>query len=172
MISNSKHVLDRFFSGTTDEKLAMMNDLYTSNGRELLQDEAVMSSLTLLTGYQADLSAQMKAMKMDTICRSCGNKKGGGCCSSYMEANSDVILLLMNRLQGNSVCRQEGNPEECCFLGLSGCTLPIKPIFCLNYNCTHIIARSSKAEMKALEQLAGRLLTEQTRLEQLLLERL
>jgi Fe-S-cluster containining protein len=86
-----------------------------------------------------------------------------------MEANSDVLLLLMNRLHGADVSRQHPQSDDCCFLGAQGCILPIKPMFCLNYNCSHIHARATDAEMNTLEQLAGRILTEQTRLETMLL---
>jgi hypothetical protein len=87
-----------------------------------------------------------------------------------MEANSDTILLLINRLQGVTARRQHEPSGECCFLGNSGCILPVKPIFCLNYNCSHIHDQASRTEVHTLEQLAGTLLTEQTRLESMLMQ--
>jgi len=45
-------------------------------------------------------------------------------------------------------------------------------MFCLNYNCKNIVDQATKAEMNRLERLAGILLTEQTRLEAILLQRL
>ena len=150
----------------------VMEKLYDRYCVTLRQDQAITDSLELLTEYAQSLSRQMLAMDMDKLCSVCATHDGGGCCSSYMEANSDVILLLINRLQGVSVCRQHQPAEECCFLGHSGCILPIKPIFCLNYNCKHIHDQSSKAAVAKLERLAGKLLTEQTRLEALVLQKI
>jgi hypothetical protein len=166
------HDLDQFFSGTTDEKLLTMAKLFADHGKTLLAEQEVQLSLSLLSRYAAALTGQMNTMDMGELCGRCAGKDGGGCCSSYMEANSDVILLLMNRLQGTVVARQELPAEDCCFLGKTGCTLPIKPMFCLNYNCSHIHARATVPEMASLERLAGKMLTEQTRLEALILQKI
>ncbi len=162
--------MDRFFAGTIEEKMVTMEEVYACHGVQLLQDTAITDSLALLKGQAASLSRQMTDMDMGSLCSSCAEKAGGGCCSGYMEANSDVILLLMNRLQGTAVRRQHSNPGDCCFLGVSGCILPIKPMFCLNYNCSHIHKRAGRDQMKSLEQLSGIILTEQTRLEAILLQ--
>jgi len=167
-----EHDLDRFFSGTTEEKIMVMEELYARYRETLSQDQDIAESLELLTEYGQALAHQMLAMDMDKLCCACATHEEGGCCSSYMEANSDVILLLINRLQGVSVCRQHKRPDECCFLGHSGCILPVKPIFCLNYNCKHIHDQSSKEAVNTLERLAGKLLTEQTRLESLVLQKI
>lgn len=172
MTETRRHNLDRFFSGTIDDKMVEMKNLYDRHGKQLLADTAITQSLALLRKYAAKLSAQMKAMNLGQLCSECASRTGGGCCSSYMEANSDVILLLINRLYGINVTRQHEDSTECCFLGNFGCILPIKPIFCLNYNCKHISDQATKTEMNDLEQLAGRLLTEQTRLESILLHNL
>jgi hypothetical protein len=172
MTETSRHDLDRFFSGTVDDKILEMEDLYSRYDSQLLKNEAITDSLALLKRYAAKLSAQMKAMNLGQLCSDCASRTGGGCCSSYMEANSDVILLLINKLCGIKVTRQHEDSTECCFLGHSGCILPIKPIFCLNYNCKHISDQATTTEMNDLEQLAGRLLTEQTRLESILLHNL
>ena len=166
------HSLNRFFSGTTEEKLNSMEMLFTLHHTRLLADEQVTGSLALLDKYAAELSGHMTAMNMDSLCCSCASRAGGGCCSSYMEANSDVLLLLMNRLHGITVVSQPNREDDCCFLGDQGCILPIKPMFCLNYNCSHIHNRATEAEMRTLEQLAGRILTEQTRLEAMLIHNL
>jgi len=170
--SADKHDLDRFFSGTVDEKITTMEKLYARHYEELQQDKTVVDSLALVTEYSRVLAHQMLAMQLDRLCTACAGQEGGGCCSSYMEGNSDVILLLINRLQGVAVCRQHEQADECCFLGSTGCILPVKPIFCLNYNCKHIHDQSSRTEINTLEYLSGRLLTEQTRLEALLLQKI
>lgn len=166
------HNLDLFFSGTVDDKMLAMENLYGRYARLLLKDKAVTDSLVLLKEYVANLSAQMVGMDLGRLCSNCASHSDGGCCSSYMEANSDAILLLINRLHGIDVIRQHENLSECCFLSVSGCILPIKPMFCLNYNCKHIFDQATKTEMNRLEQLAGRLLTEQTKLESIILQNL
>ncbi len=170
--TTNRHNLDRFFSGTIDDKMVEMKNLYDRHGIQLLADKAITDSLALLKEYAAELSAHMQAMNLGPLCSNCASRTGGGCCSSYMEANSDVVLLLINRLYGINVTRQHENSTDCCFLEQSGCILPIKPMFCLNYNCKHISDQATKKEMDDLEQQAGRLLTEQTRLESILLHHL
>jgi len=172
MTTTSQHHLDRFFSGSIEHKLMTMETLYAQSGKQLLADDAVTSSLALLLEYEETLSGQMRDMAMAKLCRGCASREGGGCCSSYMEANSDVILLLINRLHGATVSRQHSRMEECCFLGSQGCVLPIKPMFCLNYNCSHIQEQATSVARDKLEQLTGRILTEQTRLETILLQKI
>lgn len=172
MTKTNQHNLDRFFSGTVDDKMHAMDKLYNRHGRQLLADENVTASLALLKEYATKLSAHMQAMNLGQLCSNCASRTGGGCCSNYMEANSDVVLLLINRLYGINVIRQHEDSTQCCFLDHSGCILPIKPMFCLNYNCKHISDQATKKEMIDLEQLAGRLLTEQTRLESIILHHL
>lgn len=149
-----------------------MEEIFSCNHKQLRADKGIIASLSLLDEYAKTLSQHMTAMNMDSLCCSCGSEAGGGCCSSYMEANSDVLLLLMNRLHGITVVRQHNGEDDCCFLGPRGCILAIKPMFCLNYNCSHIHALATEAEMKTLEQLAGKILTEQTRLEAMLIHNL
>lgn len=91
----------------------------------------------------------------------------GGCCSAYMgHENNDVLQLLMNLLAGVDVRIVRTDGVECCFLAESGCLLPFKPIFCLNYLCERIQKESTKADLKVLEQKTGYLLGQQVLLEQ------
>jgi hypothetical protein len=114
----------------------------------------------------------MLEMKLDHLCIRCAGTDSGGCCSSYMEANTNALLLLINKLYGVTVEHQHSSDTECCFLGKTGCILPIKPVFCLNYNCKHIVDQASENEMEILDRLAGKLLYEQTHLESIILESL
>ena len=146
-----------------------MEQHFCDNGSKLLEQTVIRTSLDRITRQVKNLDNQMAAMDLGPLCGSCAARQGGGCCSSYMEANSDVILLLMNRLQGTTVQRQHDSSTDCCFLAAAGCSLPIKPMFCLNYNCSHIHEQAGPKEMARLEKLAGTLLTEQTRLEGIIL---
>ena len=164
--------LHLYFSGSVEEKLEVSRQLFAEHGQDLLQQQEVMNGLARLQQAEATLNEQMRAMHMGSRCSACATQAGGGCCSGYMAGNTDAILLLINQLMGIEVGIQHTDETECCFLGPSGCILKIKPIFCLNYNCTHIKEAASTRQMLELEQKAGILLGDQTALEALLLERL
>ena len=162
--------LNLYFSGPVKEKLAVSRQLFASHGQNILQQQEVLDRLDRLRTGEAVLNTQMRTMGMGSRCSACAAQATGGCCSSYMAANTDAILLLINQLLGTEVEIQHENDIECCFLGTSGCILQIKPIFCLNYNCSHIKTAASPRQMQELEKKAGALLSEQTGLESLLLE--
>jgi len=162
--------LDLYYSGTVEEKLTAARKLFTIYGSCLLQQQDIGDDLAGLRQHEAVLDAQMGAMQMGKRCSACAKEPGGGCCSSYMAGNTDAILLLINLLMGIEVSIQHTNEIDCCFLGSHGCILPIKPIFCLNYNCTHIQDAATLEEMRHLDKHAGTLLSLQTKTEGLLLE--
>jgi hypothetical protein len=112
----------------------------------------------------------MAAMAMGATCTQCAGRPGGGCCSRYMAAENDVLQLLLNMLAGVQVHIQQDNRIECCFLGKTGCILSFKPMFCLNYICSHIKGKGDRANLLLLEQRTGDLLTKQAAMEQLLLD--
>lgn len=172
MTTKAAKDLDLYFSGTVEQKLATAEQLFARHGASLLQQHDVQAGLIELGRCGTILASRMQEMGMGNRCRTCACSPGGGCCSSYMAANSDAILLLINLLIGTEISIQRANPNDCCFLGPTGCSLKIKPIFCLNYNCSHITEAASIVEMKSLEQAAATVLGEQTKLEAVLLERL
>jgi len=82
-----------------------------------------------------------------------------------------VLQLLMNMLAGVEVSIQQEEMVECCFLGVAGCILTMKPMFCLNYNCSHIKGKEEGASLHLLlEQRTCDLLRKQAVLEEILLE--
>ncbi len=169
MTQAARH-LNLYFSGSVEEKLEVSRQLFAAYGQALLQQQEVMNGLARLQHSETTLNEQMLAMDMGSRCSACAAQATGGCCSDYMAANTDAVLLLINQLMGVEVNIQHTNDIECCFLGLMGCILQIKPIFCLNYNCSHINEAATSQQMLALEKRAGVLLGEQTALESLLLE--
>lgn len=169
MTQAARH-LTLYFSGSVEEKLEVSRQLFAAHGQALLQQQEVMNGLARLQHSEAALNAQMQKMDMGSRCSVCAAQATGGCCSGYMAANTDAILLLINQLMGIEVSSQHANDTECCFLASMGCILQIKPIFCLNYNCSHINEAATTQQMPALEKKAGVLLGEQTALESLLLD--
>ncbi len=162
--------LNLYFSGSVEEKLEVSRQLFAEHGQSLLQQLEIITGLARLQHSENALNEQMLAMDMGSRCSACAAQATGGCCSGYMAANTDAILLLINQLMGIEVRVQHANDTECCFLGSMGCILQIKPIFCLNYNCSHINEAATTQQMLALEKKAGVLLGEQTALESLLLD--
>ncbi len=159
-----------FYSGDVAVKLAVAQDLYARYGQALVQRPDIMAQLALVETSERALQVQMGAMAMGATCTQCASRQGGGCCSRYMAAENDVLQLLMNLLAGIQVVFQQDDGIECCFLGKAGCVLSFKPMFCLNYICTHIKGEGNPATLLLLEQRTGALLRKQADMEQLLLD--
>ena len=160
-----------FYSGSINDKLRIARTIFQQHGQRLLQDQTIVEELRGLQQEEDALGRQMQEMDMGRRCSSCAARPDGGCCSSYMAGNTDAILLLINLLLGVQI-EPYNNGDECCYLGPQGCTFIIKPIFCLNYNCSHIKKAASKKEMATLEIRTGALLSRQISLEGLLLPKL
>lgn len=165
MHTQAAHNLDTYFSGTVAEKMATAQQLAVDYMEQLENNGPIKEALFRLRRDAALLQKHMLSMGMDRLCSCCAAKVGGGCCSAYMADNSDAILLFINALMNVRVTQQQTNNRECCFLGQTGCTLLIKPIFCLNYNCLHIHVAAEQCRINTLERLAGILLQEQIQLE-------
>ena len=169
MTTQAEKDLTTYYSGSITDKLRVARRLYQQHGPRLLQNRDITDTLESLQHKANDLDEQMLAMGMGARCSACAARVDGGCCSSYMAGNTDGIVLLINLLLGISITPAD-NGEECCYLGPRGCIFTIKPIFCLNYNCSHIQQEATKEELKNLEIRTGALLSEQIGLEKLLLQ--
>nr|WP_320009967.1 hypothetical protein [uncultured Desulfobulbus sp.] len=164
--------LQCWYSGTPKEKLGHAFALHT-----LLQDnppiEGVLEeALASLQHSCEQLSQQMTHMHMGALCSACASQANGGCCSAYMADNTDSIQILINLLLGRNIVLREPTDSECCFLGPQGCLFMAKPIFCLNYNCTHIVHRAAPLDLHQLEQRAAKVLGQQTTIETWILDHL
>ena len=170
MATLSSFLLDSYYSGTITAKLAAARELHARRGPALLAAPVLAQSLVLLRREAELLNQTMRAMDLNQLCRQCAARPGGGCCSAYMADNVDAILLLINLLLGAEVQCRTDSGEDCCFLGETGCQFLVKPIFCLNYNCTHILDSLTADRLQQLYHRAAALLSQQTRVESLLLE--
>ncbi len=169
MTTQAARDLATYYSGSVEDKLSLARQLYRGKGARFLQNREITDTLESLRQKAADLDTQMEAMGMGARCSACGGRVGGGCCSSYMADNTDALVLLINLLLGIAI-NPVDNGEECCYLGPRGCIFLIKPIFCLNYNCSHIQQAATKEELRILAMRSGALLSEQIGLEKLLLQ--
>ncbi len=161
--------LQKLYSSSIADKLKTANNLYDQFYDQLTTDDSLNRALEKLQFLEKELSAHMTAMNMGAQCVQCASKEGGGCCSLYMAGETDAVQMLMNLLIGIEVRRVRDDGFECCFLGPAGCLFAFKPMFCLNYNCTHIKEKSGSAMLQKLEQLSGNLLRHQYFVEQMIL---
>ena len=163
--------IQTFYDGEPGEKLAVARRLFDEL-TDLSTSPVFMDQLEEIRRHSQSLNAHMQAMDLGRLCSQCASRPGGGCCSAFMAGNTDAIQVLINLLLGATVTAHPDNGENCCFLGPQGCCFPVKPIFCLNYNCTHILEFAEPEQLHTLYRLAAAVLSQQTRIEFLLHEEL
>lgn len=168
----SQQQFDLWYNGTPEEKLSQAQFLLPHFQQALATDNKLAMALETLRDACAALAAQMASMNLGPLCSRCAARPGGGCCSALMADNTDSLQILINLLLGISVSLRTPADAECCFLGPTGCPFPAKPIFCLNYNCTHIREYVAPQALGQLERCAAEALSQQTTLESLFLDRL
>ena len=169
METQSRFSLQDFYGGSIHARLAVAQRLYADLAPELAANAAFVRMLAKAEALEKELSRTMAALDLGALCAVCGVKPGGGCCSSFMAGENDVLQLLINLLAGVPVAALRED-AECCFLGARGCLLRFKPMFCLNYNCRQIRLGAGPERMLRLDEATGELLQQQYALEQLLLE--
>lgn len=170
MTTQSAFFVQTYYSGTVAAKLTVACGLYASHAPRLNTSTVISKDLERLQQQAIALDAHMKSMDLGRLCSHCAARPGGGCCSAYMADNTDSILLLINLLLGVTVELRNNGEADCCYLGEQGCQFLIKPIFCLNYNCQHIVDGADGESLEGLYRLAATVLSQQTRVEGLLLE--
>ena len=172
MATQDAQFVQTFYSGSPAEKLAAARPLFAELAGQLTASAQLTEALELLRSHTQALNRHMEAMDLGRLCGGCAANPGGGCCSAYMADNTDAILMLINLLLGVSVAQQPDCGENCCFLGPQGCLFLVKPIFCLNYNCSHILDSAEPESLAMLYQRAAAVLSQQTAIESLLLAEL
>jgi hypothetical protein len=172
MATQDTHFMQTYYSGAPAEKLVAARMLFADLADRLMASPLLREELDQLRRQAEMLNDQMRTMEMGQRCGRCAARPGGGCCSEAMAANTDSLQLLINLLLGVSVAQQPDSGENCCFLGAQGCLFLVKPIFCLNYHCTHILTNADPENLDILYQRVAAVLSRQTRIETLLLEEL
>lgn len=119
----------------------------------------LMDTLPQLRQAADNLARLMQALGLGENCRLCAARPGGGCCSAYMAANSDAVLITLNLLLDVKVQLQVHTDDACCFLGADGCLFIAKPIFCLNYYCRHLQENIPPDAMRGIQVVANRVLS-------------
>lgn len=170
MTTPSAFFVQTYYSGTVAAKLAAAGELHGRHASTLIASPVIREGLGRLRQHAQTLNGHMQSMDLGQLCSHCAVRPGGGCCSAYMADNIDSILLLINLLLGVRVRCRESGEENCCFLGEQGCLFLVKPIFCLNYNCRNILDSADAESLAGLYRLAAVVLSQQTRVETLLLD--
>ncbi len=160
---------NNLYADDVSTKIANAQTLFNCYGDRLRSSGQAVAVLKTIRQRADNLQEVMVALGMPRFCTACGARSEGGCCSAEMANETDAILILMNMLLAQEVARQREDGLECIFLGAKGCSLFLKPIFCLNYNCTKIKHGLSPAELFELERVSARLLQEQLVMEELIL---
>lgn len=172
MTTETGRLLHLAACGTPEEKLARSHRLVTALGGRSTAEPKLTAALETLRGHSLALKEQMASMGLGRLCGDCAARPGGGCCSEQMADNSDSLQIAINLLLGAAVEARRVFGGTCCFLGEQGCRFQVKPIFCLNYNCSHILTASEKAILALLYRHANAVLSSQAMVESLLVERL
>lgn len=170
MARQDAHFVQTCYSGTVNDKLNQARMLYERLDGRAAEAPGLTETLAQLREHARDLDEQMRVMEMGRRCGQCAAALGGGCCSAFMAGNADAVQLLINLLMGVDVIHREQSGEDCGFLGPQGCLFLVKPIFCLNYNCSHILVGSAPEHLAALYRRSAAVLSRQTEAEGLLLE--
>lgn len=168
-----REIIECCYCGNGLEKLARANAIFLKHGNDLQGDLGIGSQLRKIKERAASLDSHMALMGMGKNCAACAATESGGCCSNYMgHENTDVLQILMNLLAGVEVKEANSDGIECSFLGKRGCIFLLKPIFCLNYLCSHIEEASDTDHLSLLEKKSAMLLQAQVELEQKLIRTL
>lgn len=169
---NAHICFQTWYNGSPKEKFSEARRIFAHLQEQQKVDPSLLAELEALRGNCQLLADQMTAMQMGPLCSACASRPGGGCCSAYMADNTDSIQILINLLLGIRIEQPQPAEDDCCFLGSHGCLFMAKPIFCLNYNCSHIASGSDPEALALLEHLTGKVLCQQTRIESIILDHL
>ena len=162
--------LSLMYNSPLGTRLEVGRTIYARIGARLRKDKDFQQQFQLLTLCAADVNEQMARMDLGSCCCRCAAQPSGGCCSLAIAAETDAIQICMNLLVGIDVRQVNSIDNECVYLGNRGCLFLFKPIFCLNYLCGQITDSSKKEDLRELERLTGRLLTQQYEIERRILQ--
>lgn len=161
--------LEDIYQGSVASRLDVAQSIVDTIRPQLDNDGWFQNQFTLLHRCADELNEHMNHMDMGALCSTCAATPNGGCCSLYMSGETDAIQMAVNILAGIKVHFVRDDEEQCRFLQEKGCLFRFKPMFCLNYNCSHIIKAARLEDIRELERVTGNLLRQQYRIEQYIL---
>lgn len=149
---------ETLYFGRLEAKIAAAERLYLEHGARLKSDPGVAAALAELELRLNALQLTMSEAGFGNLCSACASTEPGGCCDASIAGEAYGLLLLVNRLLGVELQRQNPWPTCCVFVGPAGCTLRAKPSICWNYNCRHIHQMLPRAYVERVERLVGQAL--------------
>ena len=164
-------LMHTLYEGDPNDRLTAAVALLAPGRSWWLHGSGLAQAIEQLRQDALALEAHMTAMGLGRLCSQCASRPGGGCCSAYMAGNTDAIQMFINLLLGIALRPRDIVDENCRFLGERGCLFLIKPIFCLNYLCTHITNAATTENLNTLHRLSAAVLGGQTRIETVILDR-
>ena len=138
-----------------EHEVRKARDFFSHYGDQILQDEKCLRALKV---YRAAISRTWETMKGIGImkaCSECSHKWEGGCCFAGVEHWYGHILFLVNILLGAPLPESRLVRNGCFFVGPTGCLLPARHSFCINYLCDSIKCLLCKTERYELNTMAG-----------------
>jgi hypothetical protein len=154
------------------EKISIAKFLYEDISPDLLKNTFMTRQINIVKDCNLRMITFMKSLGLVKICKDCAKDNHSKCCFSDMSEEADSILLMMNMLLNGEVKMNFGSGLDCCFLGANGCSLIMKPFFCLAYNCRKVIVKNSQKKIMELSSYLDELQCEQDKIEQWVLSNL
>ena len=142
-------------SSTIQEKIAWAEDQFEVNNRRRFRDQDVIDLVEKLKRAIEASHAEMEKTGVSDLCRVCDEDEGGSCCGAGLENRYDGWLLLGNLLLDAPLPKIRRNPQDCFFLGGTGCLLRARHTLCINYACKRITEQISPQRMAALRAREG-----------------
>lgn len=112
-----------------------------------------------------DTENERAKIGMTEICSKCG-EQSIPCCGSGIENKYSPELLLINIMMGANLLNDNTQSDRCYFLGMKGCILLARDVFCINYICEKIRDRLQPIKLKELREMEGKQLILQFQLEE------
>lgn len=160
----------KIYEGPVECRLAYSQNIVAKMQSRLYENVHLQQLFQQLQQYAGELNDYMRGLDLGSLCSHCASKPSGGCCSLFMSGETDAVQMALNSLAGVDVQMVCDNNQDCVFLSDTGCIFLFKPMFCLNYNCTHIHETRAVKDVQRMEQLTGQLLSQQYELEKYVLE--
>ena len=97
----------------------------------------------------------MRESGVAAACARCAAGGKGSCCFMEMGESYGAMELFVNLLLGSSLPEKTDFPGSCHFVGDSGCRLPARQSFCLNYFCPELKESLGKETIRKIQRQVG-----------------
>lgn len=120
------------------QKISWASELFESYGNALLVDRSINTLSVRYLHVIEETWGVMNDVGITAECTDCAVNDNGSCCGQGIEDRFDTALLVVNRLLGCELPTAPLDPQDCWFLGMSGCRLIARHVICVNYLCRRL----------------------------------